>query len=105
MKIASSMNKIPRVVEVVRSLEVKFRYIVDDPQIGHNMWYSVDVTLDDGTFMEGWEFPVPVRETLGATFLSTDKPMFFMRWIRRQIILLNDRAQAQTAWEQNLEDV
>lgn len=96
--------KIPRVTEVVKSSQVTFQRISDDPQLGHNVWYATDVTLDDGTGLPCWEFPVPVHETVGATFLPTDKPMFFMRWIRRQVILLNDLARVQTAWEQNLED-
>jgi len=33
----------------------------------------------------GFEFPVPISDTGDATFLSTDKAMMFMRYIRKQI--------------------
>lgn len=40
------------------------------------LWY---VTADY------WEFPVPLSDTAGATFLAEDKAIFFMRWIRKHI--------------------
>ena len=42
------------------------------------LWY---VTND------GWEFPVPLSDTTGATFPAEEKAIFFMRWIRKHIEL------------------
>jgi len=36
----------------------------------------------------GFEFPVPVSETAGAEFKAEDKGMFFMRWIRPHLELV-----------------
>lgn len=33
----------------------------------------------------GFEFPVPISDTGDATFKHTDKAMTFMRWVRKQI--------------------
>lgn len=30
-------------------------------------------------------FPVPIDDAGGATFLASDKALFFMRWIRRYL--------------------
>jgi hypothetical protein len=38
-----------------------------------NLYYKTDT---------GLEFPIPIYETHGATFLAEDKSIFFMRWIR-----------------------
>lgn len=38
----------------------------------------------------GLEFPIPIEDTEGATFLSEDKSLFFMRWIRKHIETLNN---------------
>lgn len=35
-------------------------------------------------------FPVPISDTVGATFAATDKGLFFMRWIRRYLDSLVD---------------
>lgn len=40
------------------------------------LWYKTD---------DGWEFPVPLDDTKGATFLAEEKAIFFMRWIRKHI--------------------
>lgn len=33
----------------------------------------------------GLEFPVPLEDTNGATFLAEDKGIFFMRWVRKHL--------------------
>lgn len=43
------------------------------------LWYKTD---------SGFEFSVPLADTAGAEFLSTDKASLFMRWIRKRIELL-----------------
>lgn len=44
-----------------------------------NLYYVTD---------SGLEFPVPLSDTDGATFLKEDKAMFFMRWIRKHLATL-----------------
>ncbi len=39
------------------------------------LWYKTDC---------GFEFPVPIEDTGDGTFLSTDRAMLFMRYIRKQ---------------------
>ena len=42
-----------------------------------------------------FEFPVPLGDTVGASFLDVDKPTFFMLWIRLEV---ERRAQARQDW-------
>ncbi len=46
-----------------------------------NLYYTTD---------SGLEFPVPLEDTDGATFLSEDKAIFFMRWIRNHLQTLEN---------------
>jgi len=43
----------------------------------------------DGNFIyateDGFQFPVPLADIGTATLLAEDKALFFMRWIRRHI--------------------
>lgn len=43
----------------------------------------------DGHFMyeteDGFQFPVPIDDIGTATLLAEDKAVFFMRWIRRHL--------------------
>lgn len=43
---------------------------------------------------DGFEFPVPVADVGTATMLAKDKALMFMRYIRKQVDMLN---QARTA--------
>lgn len=45
------------------------------------LWYTTDT---------GFEFPVPFEDTRGASFLAEDKPLYLMRWIRKQVDELNN---------------
>lgn len=49
--------------------KARFTHFRDD-----KLWYLTDT---------GFEFPVPVEDTDGATFHVEDKAIIFMRWIRR----------------------
>lgn len=40
-------------------------------------WYVTD---------DGFEFPIDIDDSLGATLLAEDKAIFFMRWIRKHHI-------------------
>jgi hypothetical protein len=37
---------------------------------------------------DGFEFPIPMHDTAGAEFKAEDKGMFFMRWIRKHMSML-----------------
>lgn len=40
------------------------------------LWYITET---------GFEFPVPIEDTGNGAFLSSDKALLFMRWIRKHI--------------------
>ena len=40
------------------------------------LWYVTE---------DGFEFPVPISDTNGATFQAQDKAILFMRWIRKHL--------------------
>ena len=46
------------------------------------LWYRTDV--------DGFEFPVPIADTGDAVFGVEDKGMFFMRWIRKHLVKLDE---------------
>lgn len=48
--------------------------------VDSELWYKCS---------DGFEFPVPVSDTAGATFESSDKGLFFMRWIRKHMEMIN----------------
>ncbi|RPJ24472.1 MAG: hypothetical protein EHM33_17760, partial [Chloroflexi bacterium] len=48
----------------------KFAYCTDGA-----LWYEVD----------GFRFPVPFSETVGACFMPEHKAINLMRWIRKQL--------------------
>lgn len=37
---------------------------------------------------DGFEFPIPLADTEGAEFKATDKALYFMRWIRKHVDLI-----------------
>ena len=37
---------------------------------------------------DGFEFPVPMVDTKGAEFKAEDKGLFFMRWIRKHMAMI-----------------
>lgn len=45
------------------------------------LWYKTD---------DGFEFPIPPEDMKGATFLATDKAIYFMRFIRKHLKTLED---------------
>lgn len=42
---------------------------------------------------DGFEFTVPLSDTVGAEFKFEDKGMFFMRWIRKHMALIEEAKQ------------
>jgi len=53
---------------------VKFVRLADS-----ELWYVCE---------DGFEFAIPLEDTKGATFKAEDKGMFFMRWIRKHMAML-----------------
>jgi len=51
-----------------------------------NLWYVTE---------NGFEFPVPVEDTGDAEFLSMDKGMLYMRWIRKHLDVVEKAKQEQ----------
>ena len=58
-----------RLFDMVNNQQAHFQYFRDK-----ELWYKTD---DD------FLFPVPISDVGTATFLSSDKAIFFMKWIRR----------------------
>ena len=56
--------------ELVINKTAKFAYCTDGA-----LWYEVD----------GFRFPVPFAETVGACFMPEHKAINLMRWIRKQL--------------------
>jgi len=56
--------------DLVINKTAKFAYCTDGA-----LWYEVD----------GFRFPVPFSETVGACFMPEHKAINLMRWIRKQL--------------------
>ena len=50
------------------------------------LWYVTDC---------GFEFPVPILDTAGATFLASDKAILFLRWIGKHARMLAEAIKHQ----------
>lgn len=48
-----------------------------------NLWYKTE---------DNFSFPVPISDIGNATFLSSDRAMLFMRYIRKHLELINEKA-------------
>lgn len=62
------------------------------------LWYSVSYQPEGYDFFNccpTFRFSVPVSDTGTGTFLSADKAMFFMRWIRPAVIAYNEAIENQ----------
>lgn len=74
------MNPLPTVKDCVKDNQqvhfVRFR--------ANELWYRCE---------NGLEFPVPVSDIGDATFVATDKALLFMRYIRKQIEILEIAAR------------
>ncbi len=49
-----------------------------------SLWYKTSDT--------GFEFPVPISDIGNARFLATDRAMLFMRYIRKHMELIGEKA-------------
>ena len=66
--------------ELVKDKTASFIYFKNN-----ELWYSVDGP--------NFEFPVPISDVGDAKFLVEDKAIFFMRWIRQHINLIETAKQ------------
>lgn len=62
--------------DMVKNKKVKFLYYVEG-----ELWYTTEC---------GFEFPVPINDTGKGCFNNEDKAILFMRWIRKQVDVVND---------------
>lgn len=53
-----------------------------------SLWYRI----------EQFEFPVPIEDTGSAIFLSEDKAIFFMRWVRKHLDFLLEARENQSSY-------
>ncbi len=72
----------PRIFDMVNGKTVKFIYCRDG-----ELWYRTEC---------GFEFPVPLKEVGTATFYAEDRAPLFIRYIRKQLDLL-ELAKAEIA--------
>lgn len=49
--------------------------------VDSELWYVCE---------DGYEFAIPLSETAGAEFKAEDKGIFFMRWIRKHMDMLEE---------------
>lgn len=50
---------------------------------GGNLWYEIEYG-----YHQIFEFPIPIEDTKGAVFMYEDKAVVFLKWIRRQLEVL-----------------
>lgn len=62
--------------QMVKDKKVTFVHFRDN-----ELWYVTEC---------GFEFPVPLEDIGNATFLGVDKAIFFMRWIRKHLEMLEE---------------
>lgn len=62
--------------DIVKSAKIVKFYFYRDK----TLFYKTD---------NGFEFPITIEEAGTATFLAEDKPILFMRWIRKHVNMLN----------------
>ena len=66
---------------IVNNQKVRFSFYRDG-----QLWYETEC---------GFRFPVPITDAGTATFLTEDRAILFMRYIRKQIAALEDARREQ----------
>jgi hypothetical protein len=67
---------------IINNQKVRFSFYRDG-----QLWYETEC---------GFRFPVPIAEAGTATFLAEDRAILFMRYIRKQMAVLEEARRAQT---------
>lgn len=66
---------------MVKNKKVYFSFYREE-----ELWYKTE---------DGFEFPVPISDVGGATFLAEDKAILFMRYIRKHLDTIESAREAQ----------
>lgn len=68
---------LPTIKEIVKDNIVEFSHFASD-----ELHYDVQIKSETKIgVLNTYTFPIPISETKGATFLSQDKAIYFMRFI------------------------
>jgi hypothetical protein len=78
-------------VKAIVTLGVKAKF---DKYFDGQLWYTVFTKEVDGHSDAICNFPVPISDIGTATFLAEDKPLLFMRYIRKHLQMLEDAKDA-----------
>jgi len=77
---------------MIWSLKPGILFIMNTANIVKTSKTSRFVSYRDKNFIyetdQGFQFNIPLEDISGATLLSEDKTIFFMRWIRKQVELM-----------------
>lgn len=76
--------KLPTIKQLIRE-QAKFTHYEEG-----RLWYQVIWTNSDGSLGGLFDFPIPVEDAATGRFLSSDRAMIFMRWIRQHIEFLGN---------------
>lgn len=79
----STMLNIPNLIDMIKDKVVHFDYYRDG-----ELWYKTEC---------GFSFPVPIDDTGTGIFLSQDKAILFMRYMRKHIDKLKKAMEEQAA--------
>lgn len=104
---------IPVVSQIIKGAvgDVHFDHYQDG-----KLWYGVqwaEIVKDvvglehkDGACLWSFKFPVPIEDTGTGHFAASDRPIFFMRWIRREVARLTEHeleiVQAKAEWAREM---
>jgi len=65
------------ITKLVKNQNAHFDFVRDG-----NLWYKTD---------SGFSFPIPFEDVGSANFNSTEKAIFLMRWIRKQVNVIKNQ--------------
>ena len=75
---------------------VKYGFVIFQYYRNGNLWYSCSWKNEpDEKFQTRFLFPVPIEDIGNATFNRTDKPILFMRYMRKHIKTLKEQNNGQ----------
>ena len=81
------MEPLKVTADLIEEREVEFLYYRDG-----SLWYKLP-TLTETFFGGSFIFPVPITDAGTATFKAKDKAIYFMRWIRKHMVELEQEKQ------------
>ena len=80
------------VKDMVKNKQVTFLYFREG-----ELWYTTEC---------GFEFPVPINDVGQGVMKASDKAIYYMRWIRKHVALIEDakaeKTDFQVAWDHNM---